>query len=48
MNNSSDRDTAFLNRFRSLWARKRRVELGQVAISSLLLALIGLGGLAIA
>ncbi|MEK6257423.1 MAG: DUF4175 family protein [Planctomycetota bacterium] len=48
MNNSSDRDTAFLNRFRSLWARKRRVELGQVAVSSLLLALIGLGGLAIA
>ncbi len=43
-----NRDTAFLNRFRSVWARKRRVELGQVAVGSLLLALLGLGGLAIA
>ena len=48
MNTSSNRDTAFLNRFRSVWARKRRVELGQVAVSSLLLALLALGGLAIA
>ena len=48
MNHTSHRDTAFLNRFRSVWARKRRVELGQVAVSSLLLALLALGGLAIA
>ncbi len=48
MNHTSHHDTAFLNRFRSVWARKRRVELGQVAVSSLLLALLALGGLAIA
>ena len=43
-----NRETAFLNRFRSVWARKRRVELGQVAVTTLLLALLGLGLLAIA
>ncbi|MFM9965801.1 MAG: DUF4175 family protein [Planctomycetaceae bacterium] len=48
MNHTSTHTSAFLNRFRSLWARKRRVELGQVAVSSLLLALLGLGALAIA
>lgn len=48
MNTSSNRDTAFLNRFRSVWARKRRVELGQVVVSTLLLELLGVGGLAIA
>ena len=48
MTNTSNRENAFLNRFRSVWARKRRVELGQVAVNSLLLALIGLGGLVIA
>ncbi|MBC7821144.1 MAG: hypothetical protein IAG10_30015, partial [Planctomycetaceae bacterium] len=48
MSSTIHRDTAFLNRFRSVWARKRRVELGQVAVGSLLLALLGLGGLAIA
>jgi hypothetical protein len=48
MSSTLNRDTAFLNRFRSVWARKRRVELGQVAVSSLLLALLALGGLAIA
>ncbi len=48
MSHTLNRDTAFLNRFRSVWARKRRVELGQVAVGSLLLALLGLGGLAIA
>ena len=41
-------NNAFLNRFRSVWARKRRVELGQVVAGSLLLALIGLSLLAIA
>ena len=48
MSSTIHRDTAFLNRFRSLWARKRRVELGQVAVTTLLLALLGLGGLAVA
>ncbi len=48
MSTTINHDTAFLNRFRLLWARKRRVELGQVAVSSLLLALLGLGALAIA
>lgn len=48
MSRTRNHDTAFLNRFRSVWARKRRVELGQVAVSSLLLALLALGGLAIA
>ncbi len=48
MSTTLNHDTAFLNRFRLLWARKRRVELGQVAVSSLLLALVGLGALAIA
>ena len=43
-----NRETAFLNRFRSVWARKRRVELGQVAVTTLLLMLLGLGLLAIA
>lgn len=43
-----NRETAFLNRFRSVWARKRRVELGQVAVTTLLLALVGLGLLALA
>ncbi len=41
-------NSAFLNRFHSVWARKRRVELAQVLVGSLLLALIGLGGLAVA
>src|SRR5439155_1998159 len=40
--------SSFLKRFRSVLARKRRVELGQVAVTSLLLALLGLGGLAAA
>ncbi len=48
MSTTMNRETAFLNRFRSVWARKRRVELGQVAVATLLLALIGLGALAIA
>ena len=48
MSMTMNRETAFLNRFRSLWARKRRVELGQVAVTTLLLALLGLGLLAIA
>ena len=48
MSNTIHRDNAFLNRFRSLWARKRRVELGQVAVTTLLLALLGLGLLAVA
>src|SRR5262245_7656885 len=48
MFNTPDRDAAFLNRFRSLWSRKRRVELAQVAVSSLLLAVIGLGIIALA
>ena len=40
MSRTLNHDTAFLNRFRSVWARKRRVELGQVAVGSLLLALL--------
>ncbi|HEY4259666.1 MAG TPA: hypothetical protein VGM98_05895, partial [Schlesneria sp.] len=43
-----NRESAFLNRFRSVWARKRRVELGQVGVNLLLLALLGLGLLAFA
>lgn len=35
----------FLNRFQLLWRRKRRVQLGQVLASSLLLALVGVGAL---
>lgn len=48
MSNTFTRDNAFLNRFRSVWARKRRVELGQVAVTTLLLALLGLSALAVA
>ena len=48
MSMTINRETAFLNRFRSLWARKRRVELGQVAVTTLLLLLVGLGLLAVA
>ena len=48
MSSTIHRDTAFLNRFRLVWARKRRVELGQVAVTTLLLALLGLGVLAVA
>ena len=48
MNDISTTNAAFLNRFQSVWARKRRVQLGQVVVSSLLLALLGLSGLAIA
>ena len=48
MSMTINRDAAFLNRFRSLWARKRRVELGQAAVTTLLLALVGLGLLAVA
>ena len=48
MSMTLNRETAFLDRFRSVWARKRRVELGQVAVTTLLLALVGLGLLAIA
>jgi hypothetical protein len=43
-----NREFAFLNRFRSVWARKRRVELGQVGVTTLLLALLSLGLLAFA
>ncbi len=39
-------DTAFLHRFQLVWARKRRTQLGQVAVSSLLLAVVGLGAIA--
>jgi len=42
------RDAAFLNRFQRVSARKCRVELGKIVLSSLLLALLGLGGLAVA
>ena len=48
MSTTMNREAAFLNRFRSVWARKRRVELGQVGVTTLLLALIGLGVLAFA
>ena len=48
MSNTFTREHAFLNRFRSVWVRKRRVELGQVAVTTLLLALVGLGALAVA
>ncbi len=48
MSSTINRNTAFLDRFRSLWVRKRRVELGQVAVTTLLLALLGLGVLAVA
>lgn len=41
-------ESAFLNRFRSVWARKRRVELGQVSVTLVLLGLLGLGLLAFA
>jgi hypothetical protein len=43
-----NRESAFLNRFRSVWARKRRVELGQVGATLLLLVLLSLGLLAFA
>ncbi|MDB5348454.1 MAG: hypothetical protein JWP89_6831 [Schlesneria sp.] len=43
-----NRESAFLNRFRSVWARKRRVELGQVGVTMLLLALLSVGLLAFA
>ena len=34
---------AFFNRFRSLWIRKQRVQLGQLGATVLLLAVVGLG-----
>ncbi len=43
-----NRESAFLNRFRSVWARKRRVEVGQVGVTLLLVALLCLGLLAFA
>jgi hypothetical protein len=48
MNHTATQTSAFLNRFRSLWARKRRVELVRVGVTLLLLAVLGLGALAIA
>ena len=39
---------AFLNRFQSVYSRKRRTQLGQVAVSTVLLALVGLGSIAAA
>lgn len=44
----SDLNATFLKRFRLVLARKRRVQLGQVCVSTLLLALVGLGLLAAA
>ncbi len=48
MNNTTTREAAFLNRFHLVWSRKRRTQLGQVAASSLLLAVVGWGIIAAA
>ena len=44
--NMSDTNAAFLKRFSRVLAHKRRVQLGQVCASTLLLALVGVGMLA--
>ncbi len=48
MSSTTLRDAAFLNRFQSVWSRKRRTQLWQVVASSLLLSIIGFGVIAAA
>ena len=48
MTETTIRNAAFLNRFQSVYSRKRRTQLGQVAVSTVLLALVGLGSIAVA
>ena len=48
MSATTIREAAFLNRFQSVWSRKRRTQLWQVLASSLLLAVAGFGLIAMA
>ena len=48
MSSTCIRDAAFLNRFQSVWSRRRRTQLWQVLASSLLLSIVGFGVIAAA